>query len=82
MVTKKLKCWKKLRKDTWRKPFPKGGVDEIEIEKDRLAKKYVIIRRNPSIKDLRGNLLYKKGFNTKPQVLKSAKSYMKKHDVC
>ena len=85
-MVKRLKCWKKIDKDFYRN---KNKNEDVEIVKVRgggtRREKGYLIQASPidDIEDPSGfRFLNKKPLKTRPQAVKKANSYMRKHDRC
>ena len=77
----KLKCWKKTKDDKLRKVFINKKTKRVVSVEDEgiqhLKKRHVFLsgKENHYVDKV-------KYFNKKPQALKFANKYMKKHDKC
>ena len=77
-MANKLKCWKNIGKDSWKR---QGKIkEEIRIEKFKFAGKEsgkynAILKYNKGLLLLSGN-------NPKKRVINKAEEYMKKHNKC
>ena len=72
-MAKRLKCWRKIGINRYRK---ENIV--VQVSQNMASKKWETTVASP----MSGYYYKDKKFKTKPQALKFAKSYMKKHDIC
>jgi len=74
---KKLKCWKKIRNNVWKK----DRESILEIRYDGILKGYDIVLAK-GLAPSQQKFLNKKTRKTKSQALSFAEKYMEGHDTC